>query len=205
MSFNILDYLIILFFLATLVNSFKKGFIKAVSGFTSVIIAMVLALLFYSDLLIYLNYNFNLNGLLTEIIYEKWTLPALVVETSLFTYALPLETYFLDLRDKLVCTSLVIISFAIIFIVSFLILKIIWSFIGKLFSIGFLSFFNKTLGAILFTLKNFLIFLILLRLLTPILELLSQIGLIYATIAYNLIISSVIANYLLQVIITTIG
>lgn len=204
-EFNLFDYFIIIILLLSIITGLKQGFIKAITSLMSIIIAIILSFLLYDEILFYLNYYFNIGDYLTQIIYQKWSTPSFFVETSLFKYAFPLEGYFLDIREKLIDASLVIISFFAVFLLSMIFLKLISHFLARFFSWGILSWFNRLLGMVFITLKNLIIFLLILYFVTPVIELLSQIGLDYAIIAYNLINNSVIANYLLNFITTTIA
>lgn len=199
-EFNLLDYLIIIILFLSIINGLKQGFIRAITDLTSIVLAIILGILLLDKSFYYLNYYFNIGDYLTNIIYQKWDTPYIIEGPNILSFIFPLESYFSDFRDRLIYLIQVIISFLSVFGLSMIFLKIIFGFLAKISSWGILAWFNRGLGVIFITLKNLIIFLLIISLGTPVIDLLSRIGLKYAIIMYGLIENSVITNLLLFLI-----
>lgn len=196
--FSTLDYIIIGILVISAILGFRKGFIATLGGIISTIAALVLAFMYQDELELYLESNFHLQSILTELLQKKLPFPTMGGEIS----SLPLLDSSLSFMENphgdIAHLLLMAVSFLIIFILGGLVLKLIFNLLNGLFNWGVLGWINRMLGLLFVLLKNILIMAILLGLICPLMERGIQVGVIALTSPLAFTRESILAASLLD-------
>ena len=193
MHFNLLDYIIIAILLLSALNGLRQGFIDALGGMLSTVLALVVAVLYFEDCALYLEQNMGISTFLTTFIKQKVPVLALSLDQSMLgqgLFALPGLT---DPANYLAGLLVTAIAFLLLFTVVSVVLRLIFAALNSLFSLGLLGGVNRVLGMVLVFTKNLLIMILLVGIAYQPIYLAARMGLNWAGVVSGYMVNSSLA------------
>lgn len=192
MHFNLLDYIIIGILLLSMLTGLRQGLVNALGGILSSLLALLLAFVYYNDCALLAEKSFGLTGIISEFIRQKVPILTISPNSGILghgLFELPLINDPASYIAQLVVPAL---SFLFLFVISSLLLKLVFEALNSLFSFGVLGWVNRVLGMALVLLKNMLIMTLLTGVLSPLVYMAARIGW-----AWGITASGYMANSLL--------
>ncbi|MEN6324850.1 MAG: CvpA family protein [Syntrophomonas sp.] len=160
MHFNLLDYGIITILLLSAITGLRRGFIDALGGILSTVLALVAAVLYFGDGAAYLERYFGLGSLLTTLIKDKVPVLALSPDQSILGQGLLAAPAVTDPAHYLAQLLVAAVAFLLVFGLASVVLKLVFACLNSLFSLGMLGGVNRIMGMLLVLIKNLLILVI---------------------------------------------
>lgn len=197
MHFNLLDYGIIAILLLSAITGLRRGFIDALGGIISTVLALVVAILYFRDCASYLDQYFDLSSLLTTLIKENVPVLAFSLDQSMLGPGLITLPGLTDPAHYLAQLLVSVAVFLLLFGLASMVLKLIFTGLNSLFSLGLLGGINRIMGMALVLIKNFLILVILLGLASQPIDLAARMGWEWAGIAAGYLANSVLTASLM--------
>ena len=153
--FNILDFIFFGLLILAMIHGWRLGLIKSLSGLFALAAAFVMGIWYASTLSDFLEYKWNVTGSILSWLLSHISLPVLPIDSSLFGLEAELlgENAFVSLASLL---SLAL-SFAIIAILFYIAVNLIFAGLYKLISVSFIKHLDGFLGLV-FQAAKFLLF-----------------------------------------------
>ena len=198
MYFNMVDYIILAILVVSAVTGFKRGFFASLGKIASTILAIGVSFYYGKDFLAYLNYEYQIVGKVAEYLNQKIPILVLTHDSVLvpLSFIMPFESA-TELTQHLARLFVEPVAYIILFILTNIILSIVFMFLNRLFSGRFLGGINRTAGMVLLLLKSALIIMIVLGLSMPPLEFAAQLDIMGASEFYSHLYNSYLTNYLM--------
>jgi len=196
-SFNYLDYFILLIIILSIVSGMRRGFIEAAGGIISTIIAIFMAIIYYDQCAVLLDEQFGIKLYISELLKEKIILSPAFSDNSLLS-SINMGNFLANPAWYLSDMILTVVSFILILIVVKLILGFIVKILDSLFSRGALSWVNRFLGLCLVVVKNVVIMAIIVGLIYPVIDISADLGFNGAIEAVQVIEHSLLSEILLS-------
>jgi len=196
--FNLLDYIIIALLLLSALAGVHRGFIDIIGGIAGIVVAIMLAIVYYDDCAFYLEGRYGLISLLTDFIRKKAPITALSTDNSVV--GLPGSSeLFIDLAHYLAYLIILAGCFLLILLVISLIFKLAFKGLSELFSWGVLGGVNKFLGMVLVVAKNLVTIAIIAGIMYPTIKTAAQMGWQGAIVTYKYMQESYLFSDLLNI------
>jgi hypothetical protein len=168
---NSLDYLLLAWLGISALLGFYRGFIAVLGGLASSLIALFIAIIYRSDLALYLEKEFNLQTILAQGIADKLPQPALGGSPiNQFLPALKTLPIIQAQLAGLAQMILVAISFVLLYIIISKGLRLVWKILEVPFRQGVLGSVNRLAGLLLLAGKDLLIMAVLLGISYPLIK-----------------------------------
>ncbi len=161
MHFNLLDYIIIAILFLSAITGFRQGFIEALGGMLSTVLALLAAILCYDQLALYLEQNFGLSTILANFIKQKLPILTLSMDQNMLVQGLLAIPLLTDPAHYLARLLLAAAGFLLVFVLASFVLKLIFAALNSFLSWGLLGGLNRIAGMTLVLIKNLLIMAIL--------------------------------------------
>lgn len=198
MHFNLLDYGIIAILLLSAITGLRRGFIDALGGMLSTVLALVAAVLYFGDCASYLEKYFNLGNFLTALIKEKVPILALSLDQSILGQGLLAAPAVTDPAHYLAHLLVAAAGFLLVFGLASVVLKLVFACLNSLFSLGLLGGVNRIMGMLLVLIKNLLILVIIFGVAYEPIYLAARMGWDWAGIAAGYMNNSILAARLMD-------
>ncbi|MEN6350216.1 MAG: CvpA family protein [Syntrophomonas sp.] len=193
MQLNVLDYIIIAVFLLSMLTGLRQGFVNVLGGVLSSLLALLLSFLYYDDFALLLDKSWGISSIISEFIQEQVPVLTLSPDKGLFDRGLLSIPLLGDPAGYLAHLIMPALSFLILFLISSILLKLVFTALNSLFSLGILGWANRVLGMALILLRNLLLAVLLTGVLYPLVDTASQMGWAWGISASQYMSSSVLA------------